>query len=57
MEPFRSMICEDDGATMVEYALLIMLIAMVAYVSLLEIGHSVDRTFDSVRNELRGLGY
>jgi len=45
---FRAFLIEDDAATMVEYALLIALIAMVVAATLLNIGTAVKTKFSSV---------
>jgi len=44
----RSMIRDEDGATMVEYGLLVALIAMVALVGVTTLGQSVSSVFNSV---------
>jgi pilus assembly protein Flp/PilA len=54
MRTFKSMILEDDGATMVEYGLLLGLIALVALVAIKDVGRAVDRIFDSARDAIRG---
>lgn len=51
---FKSMIREDDAATMVEYALLISLVALVIIATAHEVGRSLDRIFDSARDAIRG---
>jgi pilus assembly protein Flp/PilA len=43
-----SMIRDEDGATMVEYGLLVALIAMVALVGVTTLGQSVNGIFNSV---------
>jgi Flp pilus assembly pilin Flp len=53
---FESMIREEEGATMVEYALLLSLVALVVMVSAHEIGKNLDRVFDAARNAIRGRG-
>jgi pilus assembly protein Flp/PilA len=45
---FRSLLVEEDGATMVEYALMIALIAAVAVTAVTLIGTNVSSKFDSV---------
>jgi Flp pilus assembly pilin Flp len=45
---FCAFLLEDDAATMVEYALLIALIAMVVALTLLNIGTSIRTKFSSV---------
>ncbi|HLY03587.1 MAG TPA: Flp family type IVb pilin [Candidatus Cybelea sp.] len=54
---FGSMMREDEGASMVEYALLLCLIVLVVLTGASDLGKSLDRVFDSVREALRGLGY
>ncbi len=42
----------DDGASLVEYALLVALIAIVAIVAITVVGQNVSDNFDSVAQEL-----
>ncbi len=49
---FKAMLREDQGAAMVEYALLLGLIALVAFTSIKDLGRSLDRAFDAARNAL-----
>ncbi len=52
-EAFQAHIANDeDGASMVEYALLVALIAIVAIVAVTLVGTSVSSTFDSIATEL-----
>lgn len=44
----KTMIREDDGATMVEYGLLIALIALVAITAVKTLGSSVSSLFNTV---------
>jgi Flp pilus assembly pilin Flp len=43
-----SFLREDDAATMVEYALLVVLIAMVVTVAALALGHGVSTAFNNI---------
>lgn len=43
---------EEKGASMVEYALLVVLIAIIALVAVQFAGEQVSSTFDKVANEL-----
>lgn len=45
---------EDKGASMVEYALLVVLIAIIALVAIRLAGQEVSGTFQSIANELGG---
>jgi Flp pilus assembly pilin Flp len=51
---FKAMLREDQGAAMVEYALLLALIALVAFTSIKDLGRSLDRAFDAARDAVRG---
>lgn len=46
---------DDEGATLVEYALLLVLIAIVAIVALQALGGSVNQTFDDVDECLKDI--
>lgn len=48
IKTLTTMLREDDGATMVEYGLLIALIAMVALVAVRTLGTSVSTLFNTV---------
>lgn len=51
----RSQISEhdsEDGASMVEYALLVVLIAVVALVAIVLAGESISTTFSNIANSL-----
>ncbi len=52
---FQNMINEDDGATLVEYALLLVLIAVVAMGIIATLGGNVSETFNEVNTELEGV--
>lgn len=45
---------EDRGASMVEYALLVVLIAIVAIVAITLVGNEVSNAFNTVGNSLAG---
>lgn len=52
---FQNMFNEDDGATLVEYALLLVLIAVVAMGIIATLGGNVSETFNEVNTELEGV--
>ncbi len=43
---------EEEGATMVEYALMVALIAIIAIVAVTLVGNAVSQTFSDVANTL-----
>jgi pilus assembly protein Flp/PilA len=45
---------EEKGASMVEYALLVVLIAIIAIVAIRLAGNNVSSTFSNVGNQLTG---
>lgn len=47
---------DDKGASMVEYALLVVLIAIIAIVAIRMAGSQVSGTFDSIASELGQAG-
>nr|PZN36057.1 MAG: Flp family type IVb pilin [Actinomycetota bacterium] len=47
---------DDKGASMVEYALLVVLIAIIAIVAIRVAGQQVSGTFDSIASELDRTG-
>lgn len=47
---------DDKGASMVEYALLVVLIAIIAIVAIRVAGQQVSGTFDSIASELGRAG-
>lgn len=47
---------DEDGASMVEYALLVALIAIVAILAITAVGTSVSSKFSQVATELDGAG-
>jgi len=48
-----SWIQEEKGASMVEYALLVVLIAIIALVAIRLAGNEVSSTFDTIASELQ----
>ena len=50
----RAMLREDRGATMAEYALLLLLVALVAFTGVKDLGRNLDRAFDAARDAVRG---
>ena len=44
---------EEKGASMVEYALLVVLIAIIALVAIALAGQQVSQTFDTIAQELQ----
>jgi pilus assembly protein Flp/PilA len=48
----KSLVRDDEGATMVEYGLLIALIAMVALVAVKALGTSVSTLFNTVSGSI-----
>ncbi|MED5388297.1 MAG: Flp family type IVb pilin [Pseudomonadota bacterium] len=49
---FMQFIKEEDGATMVEYAILVALISVVAIATIVLIGQEVNTSFSTVNTEL-----
>ena len=49
---FKSLIRDDAGATVIEYALLATLISILIFASLVTIGTSISSTFGSVASDL-----
>ncbi|MFI5936854.1 Flp family type IVb pilin [Actinoplanes sp. NPDC051494] len=52
--PSRDLALDDDGATAVEYALLVGLIAVIIISSVTLLGGNIDAMFDDVANQLGG---
>ncbi len=48
----RDLVYDDDGATMVEYAIMVALIAAVCFTVVGTLGHSVSNTFSSMNASL-----
>ena len=44
--------CDDGGATLIEYALIIVIIVIVCIVAITSIGISVEQKFEPVNQEL-----
>jgi len=55
--PARSPIHAQRGASMVEYALLVALIALIAIPSVKMLGRTVSNSFDTSTIEIAGVGY
>jgi pilus assembly protein Flp/PilA len=51
---FASLARDDDGATAVEYALLLGLIAVIIISSVTLLGGNIDAMFDDIANQLGG---
>lgn len=49
---FIAMLTNDDGATMVEYGLVLSLIACVAYAAVAKIGKTASATFTSANTDI-----
>jgi pilus assembly protein Flp/PilA len=52
LQALQHLLHDDDGATMVEYAIMIALIAAVSIVIVGTLGQNVSKTFDSVNQSL-----
>jgi pilus assembly protein Flp/PilA len=52
VDSVRSFVRREDGASLVEYALLLALIAVVAIVALVFLGHSVNNTLNTTANAI-----
>ncbi len=52
LHTLKSMICDEEGATMVEYGLLVSLIALVALVGVTQVGSKLSTLFTNVANSL-----
>lgn len=50
---FKSILIGDEGATMVEYALMLGLVALVAFMGVKELGRNLDHIFDAARDAVR----
>jgi pilus assembly protein Flp/PilA len=50
---FQNKIRADEGASLVEYALLLVLIAVVAIVVITQVGENVSGTFSEVNESLK----
>jgi pilus assembly protein Flp/PilA len=52
LNAFRSMLRNDDGATLVEYSLVVALIAGVAIVVIGKLGQSINTLFGTVKTNV-----
>ncbi len=52
LNAFRSMLANDDGATLVEYSLVVALIAGVAIVIIGKLGASISTLFGTVKTSV-----
>jgi pilus assembly protein Flp/PilA len=52
LNSFKSMIRNEDGATMVEYGLLVALIAMVALVGVTTLGKNLSSLYNTVAGSI-----
>ena len=52
MKSFMSLLRDDSGATMVEYGIMVALIAAVCIVLVMTLGQSVSNSFSSVNSAL-----
>ena len=48
----RNLLADEKGQTMVEYALILVLISIVAIVALLALGPQINTIFDNIRGVL-----
>lgn len=54
VDPIRKLAEREDGASLVEYALLLALIAVVAILALVFLGNSVNNTLNTTANAING---
>ena len=52
----RRFLAEDDGASLVEYAILVALIAIVAIAAVQALGSAIVQLFQNIVSRLQGLG-
>ncbi len=52
LQRIKMLWCDEEGATMVEYALMLALIAIVAILVVTALGQKVARTFDDAQKQL-----
>lgn len=52
----RSLGEEDEGASMVEYAILVALIAIVAIAAVQSLGNGIAQVFQNILGRIQGLG-
>ena len=50
--PFLDMLKDDEGATLVEYGLVVSLIAVAAIVAIGTLGNKVSDTFNNIANKI-----
>ena len=53
LEKMRTLVRDEEGATMVEYALMVALIAVVALATVTLLGQSVDKKFGAVNTAMQ----
>ena len=52
MKLLKRLFSEEEGVTLIEYALIAALIAVVAIITLIAVGANVNAVFDTIREEL-----
>ena len=52
LKTIHKLLIDDDGATMVEYAIMVALIAAVCFTIVTTLGKSVSNTFSSMNGQL-----
>ena len=55
MQHFLAMIKDDEGATLVEYGLVVSLIAVASIVAMQTLSGSIQTTFDYITTKLNGV--
>lgn len=56
MKLLKRLVREDDGATMVEYGLLVALIAIVVITAVTLVGTNLETVFNDIAGKLEGIG-
>ena len=56
MQKMKGLTKKEQGATMVEYAIMVALIAIVAIAMIRGVGQSVNNTFSTINSELSNTG-
>lgn len=56
MKLFKNFIREEEGQDLVEYALLLALLALAAILALQQLGSAINAVFTSAQNQLQGSG-
>ncbi len=56
MDRIKKFFVAEEGATMVEYALMVALIAIVCLLVVAALGQNIGLTFDNAQNALPGTG-